>query len=95
MVEVDEHRPVGDHALLADPHPLVGGDRALLAEHGLGADLHHALVAADLRPVAEPDEAAELDPAAAGDLQLEPAAEEERPAVRQRRPAGVSRRRHR
>ena len=28
VVEVDEHRPVGDHALLADPDPLVGGDRA-------------------------------------------------------------------
>ena len=35
VVEVDEHRPVGDHALLADPHPLVGGDRALLAHHRL------------------------------------------------------------
>src|SRR5205823_2325020 len=38
MVEVDEHRPIGDHALLADPHVLVGGDRALLAEHGLVPD---------------------------------------------------------
>ena len=35
VVEVDEHRPVGDHALLADPDPPVGRDRALLAEHRL------------------------------------------------------------
>ena len=65
VVEVDEHRPVGDHALLADPHPLVGGDRALLAHHRLRADLDHALVAADLGPVADPDEAAEARPARA------------------------------
>src|SRR5690606_30204088 len=79
VVEVDEHRPVGDHALFADPHPAVGGDRALLPQHRLGADLHLALVAADLRPVPKPDEAAEADPAAAGDVQFQPAAEEDRP----------------
>ena len=88
VVEVDEHRPVGDHALLADPHPLVSGDRALLADHGLGADLDDALVAADLGAVAEPDEAAELDPAAAADLQFEAGAEEDR-AVGAPAPAGA------
>src|SRR5881394_679780 len=79
VIEVDEHRPVGDHALLTDSHSLVSGDRALLAEHGLGTDLNHALVAADLGAVAEPDEGAELDPAAGGDLQFEAGAEEDRP----------------
>ena len=70
VVEVDEHRPVGDHALLADPHVPVGRDRALLADHRLLADHHLALVAADLGPVADPDEAPEADLAALGDLQL-------------------------
>ena len=64
---------------LADPHPLVGGDRALLAHHRLRADLDDALVAADLGPVADPDEAAEADLAARLDLQFQPAAEEEGP----------------
>src|SRR3954451_4581382 len=79
VVEVDEHRPVGDYALLADSHPLVGGDRALLAHDGLRADLDQTLVAADLGLVADPDEAAELDPALAADLQFQPAPEEEHP----------------
>src|ERR1044072_667769 len=79
VVEVDEHRPVGDHALFADPHPPVSGDRALLSHHGLGADLDCALVTADLGPVADPGEAAELDPAPARNLQFEPAAEEDGP----------------
>ena len=97
VVEVDEHRPVGDHALLADPHPLVGGDRALLAHHGLRADLDHALVAADLGPVADPDEAAEAD---LGPLRpiwsssLRP--KKSRPSVCQRQPGrGQAARRHR
>src|SRR4051794_10820957 len=97
VVEVDEHRPVGDHALLADPHPLVGGDRALLAQHRFVADLDQALVAADLRPVANPDEAAEADLRAAPGLQCQAAAEEDhaggRPAPagwRQQAPPGVS-----
>ena len=38
VVEVDQHHAVGDDALAADRHVLEGGDRALLAEHGLGAD---------------------------------------------------------
>ena len=41
------------------------------------ADLDLALVAADLRAVADPDEAAELDLAALGDLKLEALAEED------------------
>src|SRR6476619_2512861 len=97
MVEVDEHRSVGDHALLADPHPLVRGDRALLAHHRLRADLDDALVAADLGAVADPDEAAELDPPAAGDLQFEAAAEEEQavgapaaPRSREEAPAQIT-----
>src|SRR5699024_7584139 len=52
VVEVDQHHAVGDHALAADRHVLEGGDRALLAEHGLGPDLAHALVDADLGAVA-------------------------------------------
>ena len=96
VVEVDEHRPVGDHALLADPHPLVGGDRALLAHHRLVADLDHALVAADLRAVADPDEAAEADPALRGRSGVRaPRPRKTKPSVRQRRPARVSRRRQR
>ena len=79
VVEVDEHRAVGDHALLADPHVLVGGDRALLAEHGLVADDDLALVAADLGAVADPHEAAEPHPAALADLDLEPPAQEQQP----------------
>ena len=77
VVEVDEHRAVGDHALLADRDALVGGDRRLLADHGLLPDLDLALVAADLRAVADPDEAAELDRAALGDLKLQALAEED------------------
>ena len=48
VVEVDEHRPVGDYALLADRDSLVGGDRAVLPDHGLRTDLDPTLVAADL-----------------------------------------------
>ena len=62
VVEVDEHGPVGDHAFGPDPDAAVGGDRAFLAEDGLGADLDFALVAADLGAVTDPDRAAELDP---------------------------------
>src|SRR4051812_46130156 len=51
VIEVDEHRPIGDHALLSDPHALVRGDRAVLTEDGLCPDLDDALVAADLRPI--------------------------------------------
>ena len=90
VIEVDEHRPVGDHALLADPHPLVGGDRALLAHHRLGADLDPPLVAADLGPVADPDEAAEVEPALARAISSSsPRPKKTSPSVRQRRPAAV------
>jgi len=71
VVEVDEHRAVGYHALLADPDVLVGGDGALLAEDGLVADDHLALVAADLAAVAHPHEAAEANDPAPRDLDLE------------------------
>ena len=54
VVEVDQHHAVGDDALAADRDVLEGGDRALLAHHGLGADLDDALVRADLGPVADP-----------------------------------------
>ena len=95
VVEVDEHRAVGDHALLADPHALVGRDRAVLSEHGLGADLDDSLVTADLRAVADPAEAPEADPPALADLQLKPAPEEHHAVRLQRQPATVSRRRRR
>ena len=39
VVEVDEHHAVGDDALAPDRDVLEGRDRALLAEHGLGADV--------------------------------------------------------
>ena len=39
VVEVDQHHAVGDDALAADRDVLEGGDRALLAHHGLRADL--------------------------------------------------------
>jgi hypothetical protein len=87
VVEVDEHRAVGYHALLADADVFVGRDRALLAEHGLGADRDLTLVAADLRAVADPGEAPEADRAALSDLQLQPLAEEHR-AVGLPAPAG-------
>ena len=80
MVEVDEHRPVGDDALLPDLHELVGGDRALLAEHRLVADLDDPLVTADLRPVPKPDEATKPQLAPTADLELEPPAEEDESA---------------
>jgi hypothetical protein len=78
VIEVDEHGPVGDHALLADADMAVGGDRALLPDHGLLADDHLALVAADLAAVAHPDEAAEPQLRPAGDLDLQVATEEHR-----------------
>src|SRR5581483_4835333 len=68
---------------------LVRGDRALLPEDGLLPDLDDALVAADLRPVADPREAPEPNRRAAGDLQRDAAAEEHRP-VRLPAPAGRS-----
>ena len=77
VVEVDEHDPVGDHALLADADVLVGRDRAFLPEHRLRADLDLPLVTADLRAVAEPDEAPEADLPVATDLQLQARTEEQ------------------
>src|SRR5262249_3901414 len=87
VVEVDEHGPVGDHALLADPDPLVGRDRALLAEHGLRPDLDDPLVNPDLGPVADPGEPPEADGGPPRDLKLEVPAEEDR-AVGLPPPAG-------
>ena len=60
VVEVDQHHAVGEDALLPDRDVLVGGDRALLPDHGLVADRHLALVAADLRAVPDPDPAPEV-----------------------------------
>src|SRR5690242_2364016 len=71
VIEVDEHRPVRDHALLADADTLVCGDGALLPEDGLGPDLDHAFVAADLGAVADPSEPAEFDRCSTGYLELE------------------------
>jgi hypothetical protein len=68
VVEVDEHRPVGNHALLTDRDPLVGGDRAVLPDHGLRTDLDPSLVAADLAAVADPGEAPEPDARVPPDL---------------------------
>src|SRR6476619_4320353 len=79
VIEVDEHRPVGDHALLTDPHPLVRRDRAFLSHHGLRADLDDPLVAADLGAVPDPGEAAESDLSPLGDLELQGPPEENRP----------------
>ena len=59
VVEVDQHHAVGDDALAPDRDVLVGGDRALLADHGLRADAHLALVHADLAAVADPRPAAD------------------------------------
>src|SRR5215210_4947984 len=61
VVEVDQHHAVRDDALAADRDVLEGGDRALLAHHGLGADLDLPLVGADLRAVADPAPAPEAD----------------------------------
>src|SRR5215208_4726511 len=77
MVEVDQHRPVRDHALLPDAHPLVRGDRALLAEDRLGADLHDPFMTADLGPIPYPGEAAEPDLRTLADLELQALAEED------------------
>src|SRR5919206_316349 len=79
VVEVDQHHAVGDHAFAADRHVLVGGDRALLPEHGLGPDPHHALVAADLGAVPEPRPAPELDSRAIGYLERHPRPDEREP----------------
>src|SRR5262249_34163429 len=79
VVEVDHHHAVGDHALAADLDALEGGDRALLAEHALGADPHDARVRADLRAVADPGPAAELEHGIAADLELHARADEAQP----------------
>src|SRR6202034_3245460 len=70
VVEVDQHHPVGDDALAADRHVLVGGDRALLAHHGLRADRNFALVHTDLGVVSEPGPTADAERRVAADLQL-------------------------
>src|SRR4051794_2532459 len=76
VVEVDEHHAVGDDALAPDRHVLEGGDRALLPEHGLRADAHLALVRADLRAVADPRPAAQVEPGVLADLQRDARAHE-------------------
>ena len=79
VVEVDQHHAVGDDALAADRDVLEGGDRALLAHHGLRPDLDLALVGADLRAVADPAPAAELDVRALADLERDAGADEAQP----------------
>jgi len=86
VVEVDEHGAVGDDALAADRDVLVGGDGALLAEHGLGADLEDAFVDADLAAVAEPRPAAEADDRVLADLEPDLRADEGEPVELQPAP---------
>src|SRR4051812_22341317 len=69
VVEVDEHHAVGDDALAPDRHVLEGGDGALLADHALGADADLALVRADLRAMADPRPAPEVELRALADLE--------------------------
>src|SRR5204863_2730937 len=76
VVEVDQHHAIGDHALSPDRDVLIGGDRALLAEHCLRTDRHDALVRADLRAVADPRPAPELDARLLSDLDDHPGADE-------------------
>src|SRR3712207_4332150 len=54
VVEVDQHRPVGDDALAADRDMLEDRHGALLPQHGLRPDRSLPLVHADLRPVPDP-----------------------------------------
>src|SRR5262249_22041049 len=54
VVEVDHHHAFGDDALAPDRDVLEGRDRALLAEHALGADDQLSLVDADLAAVPDP-----------------------------------------
>jgi hypothetical protein len=79
VVEVDQHHAVGDDALAADDDVLERGDRALLAEHGLGADLRDPLVDAQLAAVADPAPAAEPQLRVAADLELHARADEAQP----------------
>src|SRR5687767_15397006 len=79
VVEVDQHHAVGDDALAADRDVLEGGDRALLAHHGLGADRDLALVGADLAAVADPGPAAEPHHRVGADLELHARADEAQP----------------
>ena len=76
VVEVDQHDAVGDDALTADRDVLEGGDRALLAEHGLRADPRLALVHADLRAVADPRPAPKVQRRVLADLDRHARADE-------------------
>ena len=79
VVEVDHHDTVGDDALAADGHVLEGRDRALLADHALGADVHFALVHPDLAAVADPRPATHAQCRPAADLELHARADEADP----------------
>src|SRR6478735_7431105 len=70
MVEVDEHHAIGDDALAPDRHMLERGDRALLTQRGLGADLDLALMRADLATTPDPAPAAQSHNRALRDLEL-------------------------
>ncbi len=76
VVEVDQHHAVGEDALAPDRDVLEGRDRALLADHRLGADAHLALVHADLAAVPDPRPAADAQRGAAADLELHAGADE-------------------
>src|SRR5204862_3235157 len=89
VIEVDQHHAVGNHALAPDRHVLERGDRALLADDGLGPDRDDALVCADLRPVPDPRPAAELDAGIPPDLKDDSRADEGEPVELE--PAAVGR----
>src|SRR3954447_7898922 len=76
VVEVDQHHAIGDDALAPDRDVLEGRDRALLPEHRLRADRDLALVRADLRPVADPRPAPEMDLRPFADLERHARADE-------------------
>ena len=86
VVEVDEHHAVGDDALAPDRHVLERRDRALLAEHALGADVHLALVHAHLRVVPDPRPAPQVQLRVLADLERHAGADEGDP-VRDQPPA--------
>src|SRR5205814_3361290 len=83
VIEVDQHHAIGDDALAADRDVLVAGDRALLPDHGLGADADLALVRADLRAVADPRPAAQVELGVLADLDRDVRAHEAEPVGHQ------------
>src|SRR5262249_49190531 len=76
VVEVDQPQAGGEDALAADRDVLEGGDRALLAHHGLGPDRDLALVHADLAAVSDPRPAADPERRVFSDLEPHARADE-------------------